>query len=437
MGPVVIRPLLAELEHLEIDPLSLSVTQQVAIEAVLCHFGPQVLPDVRRAALRHHRASSLFPALIRIQRDLGVHSLRELLYVDDEVPWVLVAPLIRSVAEQIEAAPTLDGVARAPNCNACLLAALPLFSETPTLRATLREHAPDLAERLDTLALRYGIDPMPDELLADPRQTFDPLDDKALRVALEEAERRDQREPQRLLRLTHHLDDPRVRERMIWWVHTDDHPLGPLAFRELARHGVEPLEPMLRQLLRRPHLDHVDHAFVRGGVALATESCAPVLRVALRSETPRVVLRAVEWLSAWPIQQHVVSLLKALGRHRYTPLSGPLAAPLLGHWHEVHDLVRAALDDEDREVKLGAIEVLGPFGTAEDAEALLALWDPRNDLRDALLNVLELLGPQVIPALSRRLSDIDDDPDSQLLRRRLQLLQHLDGEHALASPIVP
>lgn len=429
IGAPVIPHLLRHLEQVDVEPLAISPAQQVAVESLLADFGPQTFLQTRRFLRRVHRVSPLFPAVIRVLARIGPPLLVDLIDAADDVPFALLAPLVAELWTEIPPDELVALLASAEDATTLTVAALPLLSREPDLMRRLEARASSDGARLDDVLARThagaqeGREPPP----LPPRE----LDEDSLGDALDELDAlvADEVATEALvLQLAHHLDDPRVHERFIRLVEALT-PHASLALRELARSGVHTLQPLVNRLLRAPSARAVDIVHLRSTLALRPEPTVQALSMALRSETPRVVLRAVEVLVSQPVSEHLLDFLKALGRHRYSPLEASLATPILADWSDATvDTVVEATRHEDREVQLSAVELLGFYGDARHVNPLLELWGRYHYLDDVILNAVELLGVAAIPALRRRTEALANPDAPYVLERRLELLELLAAD---------
>ena len=387
LGPQVIPHLLRQLERVDLHPLALTPTQQRTVEQVLSDFGPQVIHHIQRFIRRVHRVSPTFPALLRVLCGLGEDVLLDLAQRRADLPFALLAPLAIRFPRSAERLLHEHEAWSHPELELLELA-LSSATRSPR-RPAARPLRRDVAQTPEEVSLR--------EILARPGPP---------------CTRRE------ISQLARHLQDPRAQERLILCVHAGH----ALALRELARVDHSDIASFFVRLLRAPLLDDADLEDLRQAVLLRPVTCLPVLSRGLRSNAPRVVLRSIELISVLPNHDSLSPMLKALGRHRYSPLEHHLCAPLLLKWDDIVAEVFQALESSDREILLSAIELLGYLGDAEAIGPLLDCWKRKPRLSDAILNAIEMIGDEARAPLRAWLDDHPEAPGHYLVRRRIDVL---------------
>ncbi|PIV99620.1 MAG: hypothetical protein COW42_10470 [Deltaproteobacteria bacterium CG17_big_fil_post_rev_8_21_14_2_50_63_7] len=416
MGAGIIPYLLAHLERVDSAPFELTAAQQLKIEALLADFGPQTMVQTRRFLRRVHRVSPVFPALLRVLQGIAPDFVDEVSSRGDEFPFSLLAPFVKHVHRQSSEEEFLEIIARSEG-DSFLVACLPFLSEELVDRlATI-----SAARAADIRALWFRVALQPIALPTDPRPR---LDENALRELLE-AETNTAAE---VVQLAANLADPRVHERFFRLIAARESSteVASTALRELARAGVRDLQPQLNRLLRAPQLGQADIDRLRVMALFCPEPAAQALTISLRSETPRVVVRAAEILCVLPLENYVHAYLKALGRHRYSPLEPILAAPILARWEVLSDKVVEAVEHDDREIQLTAVELVAVYPGPSVVPRLLKVLGNQDYFTEVILNALEVMGPSILvegrKALRHGVASVDGD----LMQRRLELLEALE-----------
>ncbi len=215
--------------------------------------------------------------------------------------------------------------------------------------------------------------------------------------------------------------DPRAQERLVALAQDLHDPLGALALVTLARAGLGPLEDLLALRVRAANRDAERLFFVRLAAAFSPAAVQQRLFRLLRTESIRAVRLAA--LLVAPLQCPTQDILKALGRHRYSPIGACVAPLLWACWPQRSDQVQAALTCEDREVRHAAIITIAALGDAHQGDALLGALEDDAELAEPILNAIEMLGAPMasrLSALARQKPEMEPELG---LGRRTQLLE--------------
>lgn len=290
--------------------------------------------------------------------------------------------------------------------------ALLTLLEPQEARALLRTLDDPLAQ--DTLAL----------LEADAGPTRE-----AVERALEWMERPEQADRVAgVLLLSAHWEDPRAGERLVALANDGTDPRGALALGALCRVQHEAFADVLLARLRSAQDRPPGRLAMRCAAARAPQSVEPHLLRALRAESPRIASLAALLLA--PRALPAAPLLKAMGRHRYSPCE-PLVAPLLwARWPSLVQEVVDCLDSGDREVSQAAVVLLGGLGHPDSAPGLLGALEREQDDPELILNALEMLGPPVRGALLEFAQQHPEFSRRFALSRRAALLEQLGQAQA-------
>jgi hypothetical protein len=433
--------------------------------------GPNLLVELARGP-QVDTVGLAAPLMLRLGAQIEA-PLRELLRArGEQVPEALLQAALPALARDPGILDRLLGSLEAPGQRALLsaLAPWPLpgraerlarlwrGAEEPRLRRLLCEEAlvsaPDEGSLREALAALWGLPVVELAARAVPLTLLEPVAARSLLLSLgdPEAEALGSRlaacagadragveealaaldDPQELARFGAVLalgacwEDPRAAERLVALAADGADPRGALALGALCRVQHEALEVALVERLRSTEDRGTARLALRCVAARAPEGALLPLLRALRAESPRIAALAA--LALAPRSLPTASLLKALGRHRYSPCE-PLVAPLLwASWPARVGEVARCLEDADREVNQAAVALLGALGPPEAAPALLRALSSHQEDPELILNALELLGPvawrglqefaQAQPEFSRRFA----------LTRRVQLLEQLSQE---------
>ncbi len=214
-------------------------------------------------------------------------------------------------------------------------------------------------------------------------------------------------------------EDPRAVERLIVLAAHPAAPWGWLALAELAREDKGPLEDALVARLRASSTP-ADLFYGRLALRRCPRLAATLYRL-LRAEAAQPVAAAAHLLAA--VEVSAEGLLKALGRHRYSPLEAEIVPLLWAQGHRLRPRLVACLQDADREIRQGAVDALGGYGGAEAATPLLERLTPEAESPDSLINAVELIGPPAADALAAFIERRPEVARDLLLQRRLELLR--------------
>lgn len=160
MGPGVIPLLLDRLKLLEGDPAALSADAQHLIEEVLKGFGLQTWIAMASLIRDVHRASPMYPALIRVLAGLGPQTLADIASATHPPdPAAVLVPVLSRLAPQL--ASTLlhlqDGPHDASHDD-FFLACLPVFAADPSLfERALAQASPPTRRRLLSVAAAWPL----------------------------------------------------------------------------------------------------------------------------------------------------------------------------------------------------------------------------------------------------------------------------------------
>jgi hypothetical protein len=467
MGPGILPVLLQQLLRLDQHPQSLSPSSQLLIEELLGDFGLQTYLQTADAVRSVHRASPAFPAVLRVLHGLGPHLVVELCRGTPPDIYGVCAPLIHRLGagcnQQLVTLLTHDP-ARVP--GEIVSAFIPLWAAepdallsvwgqvSPEARARIAPHvlAWNLpgADRVRREALEAGIiDAIPAtiarqsslrELIELGGQIRRLAPDLAAQLAVLTAAQEgtavgdvelafpllDSPDSDARMRGTEgllaDLGDPRAVERLRLMAANPTDALGGLALNALASTSEIDLDAAFVARLRGAELTVAERAHLHLFVALRRPESIPLLLRLLRTDSPRTAVLVSELLSPFEIPIHLV--LKALGRHRYSPIESSVAPLIWSRFPLAEAEVVECLSSDDREISSAAVDLLGGLGSPDCIPALGQRLRDANDQSGPILNALELLGP---PAADKLREFSAENPElSQslgVLRRRDLLLR--------------
>ncbi|MEL6179375.1 MAG: HEAT repeat domain-containing protein [Myxococcota bacterium] len=219
------------------------------------------------------------------------------------------------------------------------------------------------------------------------------------------------------------LGDPRAEARLLHMAEDPSQPLGGLALMLLTMRPPEGLGDVLARRVRSARTHPLEPFQLRLACVKAPEQFEAILVRLLRADAARVVSCAALLLA--PLRPPIDKLLKALGRHRGSPLEAQVAPLLWSQWPTCRAAVLRALKDSDREVREAAVTVLGALGSPEDVPALLDGLGPASESVEARLNAVEMLGPSGLGLLQECMERDLEFAKSFTLGRRLHVLRLL------------
>jgi hypothetical protein len=471
MGPSILPILLDQLLRLELHPQALSPRSQILIEELLGDFGLQTYLQTAEAVRGVHRASPAFPAVLRVLEGLGPHVVVELCRGVPPDFYGVCAPLIlrlgpgcdQQLFELLEASPDEVPAEIVPTF-------LPLWACEPSLlRNTWDRLSPERRERLTDVVISWNLpdlddlrrealaggavdalpvlaarDPSPEglrrlveesrhlapgvaeqlELLLDAHaQGPSPGDRGAIEESLPLIDSTDLVVRTRgLAGLLTALDDPRAIERLRLLAADPSDTLGGAALAALARGGEPDIEAAFAARVRSAELSLLERVHLHCVAAMRPTQSVPLLVRLLRTESPRTAALVARLLahSDYPIR----SVLKALGRHRYSPIEATIAPLIWARWPTVEAEVTECLDSDDREVAIAAVDLLGGLGSGDCLPALGRRLLAEREEPEPILNALELHGPPAATHL-REFAALDPEFARTVgaLRRRDLLLR--------------
>lgn len=435
MGPSILPVLLDQLLKLEHHPHALAPRSQILIEQLLGDFGLQTYLQTADALRGVHRASPAFPAVLRVLEGLGPHvvveicrgvppdvygvcaplvhrlgpacsvQLDELLETNpDDVPVEIIPAFLALWSEQPEL--LLDTWDQLPPYGREILARTVLCWDLPNLDP-LREAMiasgdhdllPVVAGRSPDLdALRERVGDQDTELVAQLEMLSaacraDPSDRTPIEEALPLLDSPDPVVRRRgLAVLLQWRDDPRGSERLRSMAADPSDALGGVALAALARAQEPDIETAYAARVRAAELSIAERLHLHCVTALRAPECVPLLLRLLRTESPRTAALVAQLLA--PTQYPVRSVLKALGRHRYSPIEAAIAPLVWARWPAIEPDIIECLVSDDREVVIAAVDLLGGLGSAACLPALGRRLRDAADEPGPVLNALELHGP--------------------------------------------
>ena len=452
MGSCVLPVLLDQLRRIEHHPGALSPRCQLLIEELLVDFGLQTYLQTADSLPGVHRASPVLPAITRVLARIGPHLLIELTRGTVQDPVGLAAPLmwrwgqdaLGPLRELLLAKPAgvSDGLLRAilpvlaryPDALTDLLASLDTPGRDRLVKGIGHWPLPGLPDIVDEVMDSAQTSPMvvsiacrhPSQFrdavlrrLVDSLNPVDPAlaqticaildigtpreegDIHQVRASVEGALRTiDDPGGDRLGALkilAWHTSDPRAFERVVGLAGDSMDPLGGIALVRIAQLPGSPLEPCLMARLRSAELTLSEQCCLQYALATCADEVGGLLQRLLRTESPRVVPLVARLLT--PHAPTTEGILKALGRHRYSPVESEIASLLWARWPQVEAEVVACVASTDREVALAAIEMLGSLGASQCTAPLLARPMADAEVLEPVMNAVELLGPDALPHL--------------------------------------
>ena len=197
-----------------------------------------------------------------------------------------------------------------------------------------------------------------------------------------------------------------------------------MALAALVRAGERDTEAAFAARVRAAELTLAERVHLHCVVALRPSESVPLLLRLLRTESPRTAALVARLLAHadFPVR----SVLKALGRHRYSPIEATIAPLIWARWADMEAQVIECLSSDDREVVVAAVDLLGGLGSPDCLPALGSRLLVEREEPEPILNALELHGA---PAASYLREFAAADPEFArsigVLRRR-DLLLRLD-----------
>jgi len=516
MGPSALPILLKQINRLEHRTAALSPRCQLRLEELLTAFGLVTYLECGEMMRYIHRASPVFPSMVRVVSGIGPNLVVEIVRNPILDAFAVVAPLLRRMGPRVEGPlGELLAVKAGQIPEELLLAAIPVFVEHPSILTALLGGASAQAEvRLVEVLSAWGLAPMLEHfhsgrgldnpstleravleltvqafsrLCAGDEASVQSLVDLArllpvveqeeeppavfavlaalpwaqmLEVAAElglggddvpgksasEADSRryvedalaavDSDQPWRrrlgVRALGQVPHDPRAVERLIALARDSTCTVGSLALVELVRHERGPLDDLLAARVRAAELTDREVFYLRLAVMHRPDHFLALLGRLLRADSVRVVSVAAVLLAS--IEPPLPLILKALGRHRYSPMEMTIAPLFFRQWVRYRGELAGALLSEDREVRQGAVDLLGGFGGPEHVPAILARVVVESDMVDSLLNAVELIGPDGAAGLAAFVAESPEVARNYSLERRLSLLRPAVADPPAVAP---
>ncbi len=223
-------------------------------------------------------------------------------------------------------------------------------------------------------------------------------------------------------RLLGRLDkDPRAREGLIVAAGGEAAADRVHAIRALGLAGDETAPELLPRVVREAGGRHRLALLQEAAQHMGAAAALPLAR-RLRPNLSTPARASLVVLRALPFSPAVPPLLRAFEDTCSRELDALIAATLAAGGEPARAVIDEALHNPARGLLTSALRYIAAYGGAEDLPLLLHLHERHWPLRGALLNLIELHGPEAHAALSARVAAGGDEALLEGFERRLEVL---------------